>query len=189
MQGSGPQPPVRMLSGHNVKSHQVAQSYSGAAIRFRSRGVSGSVSCWRQHPIPGARRSSGNSRVSAGHSEVGRRECAYGCKHDAVCDAIASILIELVLAGTASLLARESKSLLLGERADRALSKAILRIAEESSPASKANGVIPVQLAPDQILAGRPAPQRVQSPGLPCLCPCPPSDRPRREAQQPIRNP
>jgi cation diffusion facilitator family transporter len=68
-------------------------------------------------------------------------------------DGIASILIGVVLAGVAALLARESKSLLLGERADRKLSDSILRIAEEASPATRANGVLTVQLAPDQILA------------------------------------
>jgi cation diffusion facilitator family transporter len=69
-----------------------------------------------------------------------------------VFDGVASILIGLVLAGTASLLARESKSLLLGERADIKLSDSILRIAEEGSLASRANGVLTVHLAPDQIL-------------------------------------
>jgi len=70
-----------------------------------------------------------------------------------VFDGIASILIGVVLAVVAGLLARESKSLLLGERADRRLSDSILRIAEEASPATRANGVLTVQLAPDQILA------------------------------------
>ena len=69
-----------------------------------------------------------------------------------VFDGVASILIGLVLAGTASLLARESKSLLLGERADIKLSESILRIAEEGSLATRANGVLTVHLAPDQIL-------------------------------------
>ena len=69
-----------------------------------------------------------------------------------VFDGVASILIGLVLAGTASLLARESKSLLLGERADIKLSESILRIAEGGSLASRANGVLTVHLAPDQIL-------------------------------------
>jgi divalent metal cation (Fe/Co/Zn/Cd) transporter len=70
-----------------------------------------------------------------------------------VLDGVASILIGLVLAGTAMLLARESKSLLIGERADRKLSDSIMRIAEATSPRSRANGVLTVQLAPDQILA------------------------------------
>ena len=68
-------------------------------------------------------------------------------------DGVASILIGVVLAGTAGLLARESKSLLIGERADRKLSDSLSRIAEDASPTSKVNGVLTVQLAPDQILA------------------------------------
>jgi cation diffusion facilitator family transporter len=71
-----------------------------------------------------------------------------------VLDGVASILIGLMLAATASLIARESKSLLIGERADRRLSDSILRIAEAASPLSRANGVLTVQLAPDQVLAG-----------------------------------
>ncbi len=68
-------------------------------------------------------------------------------------DGVASILIGVVLACTAGLLARESKSLLIGERADRQLSHSLMRIAEEASPTSKSNGVLTVQLAPAQILA------------------------------------
>ena len=70
-----------------------------------------------------------------------------------VFDGIASVLIGLILAVTAALLARESKSLLIGERADQALSDSLLRIAEASNLALKVNGVLTVQLAPDQILA------------------------------------
>jgi len=69
-------------------------------------------------------------------------------------DGFASILIGIMLAAIASLLARESKSLLIGERADPGLSDSILRIAEAASPLSRANGVLTVQLAPDQVLAG-----------------------------------
>ena len=68
-------------------------------------------------------------------------------------DGVASILIGLILAGTAGLLARESKSLLIGERADRRLSDSMLSIANQISPSVKTNGVLTVQLAPDQILA------------------------------------
>ena len=67
-------------------------------------------------------------------------------------DGIASILIGLMLAITASLLARESKSLLIGERADRDLSASIMRIAESQKPAARANGLMTVQMAPDQIV-------------------------------------
>ncbi len=67
-------------------------------------------------------------------------------------DGVASILIGLVLTATSILLARESKSLLIGEQADRELSDSILRIAEDVSSKSKANGLLTVQLAPDQII-------------------------------------
>lgn len=68
-------------------------------------------------------------------------------------DGAASILIGLVLAGTSLLLARESKSLLIGERADGALIEDILRIANEACGSSRANGVLTIQLAPDEIMA------------------------------------
>ncbi|HEX5387031.1 MAG TPA: cation diffusion facilitator family transporter [Gemmatimonadales bacterium] len=70
-----------------------------------------------------------------------------------VFDGIASILIGLVLGAVAILLARESKSLLIGERAGRGLSEAILRIAEAEPSVERVNGVLTVQLAPDQIVA------------------------------------
>lgn len=68
-------------------------------------------------------------------------------------DGIASIAIGLVLALTSALLARESKSLLIGERANRALSDSILRIAGAEPSIARANGVLTAQLGPDQILA------------------------------------
>jgi cation diffusion facilitator family transporter len=70
-----------------------------------------------------------------------------------VADGIASILIGLLLATVAAILAQESKSLLIGERADRRLSDSILRIAAETAGVVRANGVLTVQLAPDQIVA------------------------------------
>lgn len=78
---------------------------------------------------------------------------AAGALDAPVYDGIASLLIGLLLAGTAALLARESKSLLIGERADRRLSASIMRIAEARSPVSRANGLLTVQLAPNQIVA------------------------------------
>jgi cation diffusion facilitator family transporter len=69
-----------------------------------------------------------------------------------VYDGLASILIGLLLAGIAALLAQESKSLLIGERADRRLSESVLRIAGEVDAVDHANGVLTFQLAPDQIL-------------------------------------
>jgi cation diffusion facilitator family transporter len=68
-------------------------------------------------------------------------------------DGISSILIGLVLVCTSTLLARESKSLLIGEKADSKLIKSILDIANAACGSSRANGVLTIQLAPDQIMA------------------------------------
>ena len=68
-------------------------------------------------------------------------------------DGISSILIGLVLACTSTLLLRESKSLLIGEKADSALIKSMLAIANSACGSSRANGVLTVQMAPDQIMA------------------------------------
>jgi len=68
-------------------------------------------------------------------------------------DGVSSILIGVVLACTSTLLARESKSLLIGERADGRLIKSMLAIANQTCAPSRANGVLTVQLAPDEIMA------------------------------------
>ncbi len=68
-------------------------------------------------------------------------------------DGIASLVIGLILAVVAALLARESKALLIGERADPALSASILRLANETVGVDRANGVATIQLAPDQVVA------------------------------------
>jgi cation diffusion facilitator family transporter len=70
-----------------------------------------------------------------------------------VMDGVASILIGVVLVATSMLLARESKSLLIGERADRGLTDAIMRSAGAEPGVESANGVITTQMAPDQIVA------------------------------------
>ena len=70
-----------------------------------------------------------------------------------VLDGVASILIGIVLAVTSMLLARESKSLLVGERADRGLAEAILRIASSAPGVEAANGVVTTQMGPNQIVA------------------------------------
>ncbi len=67
-------------------------------------------------------------------------------------DGIASILIGMVLATTASLLAWETKGLLIGEAADQPIVDSIMRIASEMEGVAHANGIITVHLAPDQIL-------------------------------------
>jgi cation diffusion facilitator family transporter len=70
-----------------------------------------------------------------------------------VFDGVASILIGLVLAATACLLARESKGLLIGERADPKIAASIETLAAAERGVTGANGVLTVQLAPDQIVA------------------------------------
>jgi cation diffusion facilitator family transporter len=68
-------------------------------------------------------------------------------------DGIASLLIAAILAGVAALLARESKALLIGERADPALSDAILHIAAALPGVCSANSIVTVQLAPKSVVA------------------------------------
>lgn len=68
-------------------------------------------------------------------------------------DGVASILIGLILAGTAGLLAQECKSLLIGEQAPPALQRSILQIASHEPLISRADGLMSFQLAPDQVVA------------------------------------
>ena len=68
-------------------------------------------------------------------------------------DGVSSILIGVVLVCTSTLLARESKSLLIGEKADSALIRSMLEIANGACGRSHANGVLTIQMAPDQIMA------------------------------------
>jgi cation diffusion facilitator family transporter len=68
-------------------------------------------------------------------------------------DGVASLVIALILASVAALLARESKELLIGERADPALSEAILRTAAGIAGVCSANNIVTVQLAPRNVIA------------------------------------
>jgi divalent metal cation (Fe/Co/Zn/Cd) transporter len=68
-------------------------------------------------------------------------------------DGAASLGIGGVLAVTSLLLARETKALLIGEPAHPHVRAAILRIAEEDAGIRKANGVLTVQMGPNQIVA------------------------------------
>jgi cation diffusion facilitator family transporter len=68
-------------------------------------------------------------------------------------DGIASLLIAAILAGVALLLGKESKALLLGERADPNLSDAIIRIAAGMAGVCNANSIATVQLAPNNVVA------------------------------------
>ena len=67
-------------------------------------------------------------------------------------DGIASIVIGAILGIVALILGRESKALLIGERADPALSTAILELAATIPGVERANGVATIQLAPDQVI-------------------------------------
>ncbi|TWI04622.1 cation diffusion facilitator family transporter [Luteimonas cucumeris] len=68
-------------------------------------------------------------------------------------DGYASIGIGLLLVGTAALLARETKGLLLGEAAHPALRASIMRIAGDDPAVRSANGLITTQMGPDSVVA------------------------------------
>jgi cation diffusion facilitator family transporter len=67
-------------------------------------------------------------------------------------DGIASLLIGLVLGAIAMLLARESKSLLIGESASAELTRSVTDIAARNPAVRRVNGMLTAQLAPDQIV-------------------------------------
>jgi cation diffusion facilitator family transporter len=68
-------------------------------------------------------------------------------------DGVGSILIGIVLAVVAVLLARESKDLLIGERARPELSDAIRETAEREPGVLGVEGILTSQLGPDQVIA------------------------------------
>ena len=68
-------------------------------------------------------------------------------------DGVASIGIACVLAVSATLLARETKGLLIGETAHPVVSDAILAIAAADDGVRCANGVLTVQMGPNQVVA------------------------------------
>jgi cation diffusion facilitator family transporter len=69
-----------------------------------------------------------------------------------VLDGVASILIGLVLGVTATILARESKELLIGERAGGRTDASIIALARTQPGVEGANGAFTLHLAPDQIV-------------------------------------
>lgn len=73
--------------------------------------------------------------------------------HVRALDGIGSILIGLILATIAVGLARESKSLLIGEQATLDLRKSIVQIAKEVSDVQEVELVLAVQLSPEQVVA------------------------------------
>jgi cation diffusion facilitator family transporter len=78
----------------------------------------------------------------------------FGATHWSIpkLDGVASVLIGCVLAAVAIVLARESKSLLIGESATSELTRSITEIAARSPAVLRVNGLLTAQLAPDQIL-------------------------------------
>lgn len=70
-----------------------------------------------------------------------------------VWDGVGSILIGILLGITSVGLARESKSLLIGEPAHPELAQSILEIARRSPGVLRANGLLTVQLSPDEVVA------------------------------------
>ena len=68
-------------------------------------------------------------------------------------DGVASIAIGTVLAISSLLLARETKGLLIGESAHPQVRDAILRIAGADPDVRSANGVLTVQMGPDEVVA------------------------------------
>lgn len=68
-------------------------------------------------------------------------------------DGAASLGIGAVLAMTALMLARETKGLLIGEAAHVRLQEAVLAIAQSDPAIERANGVVTVHLAPNQVVA------------------------------------
>jgi cation diffusion facilitator family transporter len=73
--------------------------------------------------------------------------------NDPLYDGAASLGIGLVLAIFASLLARETKGLLIGEPAHPAVGKTIMSIAGEDPAIRQANGVVTVQMGPNRVVA------------------------------------
>jgi cation diffusion facilitator family transporter len=67
-------------------------------------------------------------------------------------DGVASLGISLVLAVTATMLARESKELLLGEPAAARVTNSIMEIARQQDGVERINGLMTVHLAPDEIV-------------------------------------
>ncbi|WP_395622631.1 cation diffusion facilitator family transporter [Sphingomonas daechungensis] len=68
-------------------------------------------------------------------------------------DGTASILIGFVLAAVAIVLARESKNLLIGERADPELQKAIREAADREPCVRSVRRILTTHMAPDQVIA------------------------------------
>jgi divalent metal cation (Fe/Co/Zn/Cd) transporter len=67
-------------------------------------------------------------------------------------DGVASLAIGVLLGAVSVLLALESKALLIGERADPQLQREVFAIAKATAGVVSPNGLVSVQLAPDQVV-------------------------------------
>jgi len=72
--------------------------------------------------------------------------------HEPRIDGVASVAIGVLLGAVSTLLARESKALLIGERADPKLQNDVFAIASATAGVVRPNGLVTVQLAPDQVV-------------------------------------
>jgi cation diffusion facilitator family transporter len=77
----------------------------------------------------------------------------YQMTGNPIYDAAASIVIGLILGGTATWLAFETKGLLIGESANREVVAEIRRLAERYPEVEKVNEVLTMHMGPDYILA------------------------------------
>ena len=77
----------------------------------------------------------------------------YHATGNAVYDALASIVIGLILAGTAFWLAFETKGLLIGESANREVVAEIRRLAKRYPEVERVNEVLTMHVGPEYILA------------------------------------
>src|SRR5213078_1859190 len=77
----------------------------------------------------------------------------YQLTGNPVYDAAASIVIGLILGGTAMWLAFETKGLLIGESANREVVAEIRRLAERYPEVQKVNEVLTMHMGPEYILA------------------------------------
>ncbi len=67
-------------------------------------------------------------------------------------DGVASVAIGVLLGGVSVLLAKESKGLLIGERADPKLQQEVFLIARSTEGVVCPNGVVTAQLAPERVI-------------------------------------
>jgi len=73
--------------------------------------------------------------------------------HEPRFDGIGSLLIGLVLAAVAIFLAKESKDLLIGERADPVMQTGIIRLVEGMDGVLRVNGLLTTHMAPTEVVA------------------------------------